>query len=200
MRERASCSTGCRGLGARRVPGGSCSAPGVDSAESCLPTSGCRKDSRAVRRCSTDRSRRLSQRQRELGNLFLKRSHLGLQASQSLDLVCFLHGGEGKRTGDRSRLPFFFRQKESLYVRGPRDAQRDEESEEDGIPCGVKKLLVDQKRSDEAQRAAKKPESEKRMQEKEHEGLLFHSSRGRATLKRCGDRELWQRQLVSRRV
>ncbi|MEO9027202.1 MAG: hypothetical protein ABI413_00150 [Ktedonobacteraceae bacterium] len=34
----------------------------------------------------------LEQRQCELGNLFLKRHHLGFQASQSLDLVSFLYG------------------------------------------------------------------------------------------------------------
>jgi hypothetical protein len=42
---------------------------------------------------------------------------------------------------------------------GPRVAQRDEEEGKDGLSCGLKRpCLVDQNRSDEAHRAARKQE------------------------------------------
>src|SRR5262249_18647888 len=72
-----------------------------------------------------DRSLSLfEQRQRELGNLFLKRSHLGFQGSQSVDRGGFMCGGEGEQTSCGSWCSFMFRRRRALALERRRKQER----------------------------------------------------------------------------
>ncbi len=78
----------------------------------------CMRDSRVVRRCSTDRSRSWSSASVSWAICCLSGQHLGFQGSQPLDLVRFMHVGHGQRTGTGCRFPFLFRHREGLHLRG----------------------------------------------------------------------------------
>jgi len=66
-----------------------------------------------------------------------------------------------------------------LVLLFPRDAQRDEESGEDGLSCmRFEEALLSLTRNGQARltEQQKKPEREKRVRENENEGILVHSA------------------------